>query len=72
MKTFEKVMHGMTITAWIAFVLSLLSIESNTCAPFLGLAFSAAWLITSAWVKEECREDKKAVNAYVFHWRSGR
>lgn len=72
MKVFEKVMRGMTITAWIAFVLSLLSIGSNSCMPFLGLVMSATWLVTSAWVKEECREEKKAVNADVFHWRSGR
>lgn len=72
MKVFDKVMHGMTITAWIAFVLSLLSIESNSCMPFLGLVMSAVWLVSSAWVREECREEKKAVNADVFHWRSGR
>lgn len=72
MRVFEKVMQGMTITAWIAFVLSLLTIDSNSGIPFFGLAFSATWLITSAWVKEECKTSEKGGDAHVFHWRSSR
>lgn len=72
MKTIEKFMQGMTITAWIAFVLSLLSIESESGIPLLGLVISATWLITSAWVKEECKTSEKGGETHVFHWRSSR
>lgn len=58
MKTLEKIMKVMTWLAWAAFVYGIATLEKPTAASCVCLVISAAWLTTSALLKEEWAGDK--------------
>jgi len=53
MKTLEKIMKVMTWAAWLAFVYGIARLETPTDTSCVCLVLSAAWLITSCFLKEE-------------------
>lgn len=57
MKTLEKAMRVMTWAAWLAFVYGIATLEKPTAAGCVCLVLSAAWLTTSALLKEELAGD---------------
>lgn len=58
MKTFEKIMKVMTWLAWGAFVYGIARLEKPTGTSCVCLVIAAAWLTTSALLKEELAGDK--------------
>lgn len=58
MKTLEKIMKVMTWLAWAAFVYGIATLEKPTAASCVCLVIAAAWLTTSALLKEEWAGDK--------------
>lgn len=57
MKTFEKIMKGMTWAAWAAFVYGIATMETPSATSCLCLVFSAVWLITGTLVQEAAGDD---------------
>ena len=57
MKTLEKIMKAMTWLAWAAFVYGIATLEKPTAASCVCLVIAAAWLTTSALLKEELAGD---------------
>lgn len=57
MKTFEKIMKITTWMAWAAFVYGLVTLEKPSGASILCLIFSATWLTTGIFMKEELAKD---------------
>lgn len=57
MKTFEKIMKITTWLAWAAFVYGLVTFNEPSGASILCLIFSATWIGTGIFVKEELAKE---------------
>lgn len=57
MKAFEKFLKITTWLAWAAFVYGLVTLEKPSAASILCLIFSATWLTTGIFMKEELAGD---------------
>lgn len=53
MKTIEKIMKVMTWAAWLAFVYGIVTLETPTPASCFCLVMAGAWIITTAFLKED-------------------